>query len=100
LNSIKPIAIKNKGPSNFIYFTHYQQAKGSQLFLAEVNQQKIKTLAVYEETNQRFEDVTILFTEEYLEELLDDLNKGMNNKKNNFIKVQKTSPSLNFKLFN
>lgn len=69
MKTIKPIVIDEEPNSTNIYFIDSMQIKESQLFLAKVNEKKIKTLAVYEKTSQRFEDVTILFTEEYLQSL-------------------------------
>ncbi len=66
----------------------------SRLCLAHIEQQKMKALAVYEKNNERFEDITMLFTEEYLQNMKNELFAYVSSARKGKSILRKKSPEL------
>jgi len=70
---IKPIAYQRSNEKEYVYFLQLDEPKHSQLFLLSNDHQKEKALAVYEHNNKRFEDVTILYEKDFLNQIYNQL---------------------------
>ncbi|TXC91567.1 hypothetical protein FS935_07990 [Metabacillus litoralis] len=70
---IKVIAMKETPSNMTVYFLNLTEPKAFQLNMVKFTQQKIDILATYNTEEDRFEEVTLLFTKRYLDHLMKQL---------------------------
>lgn len=70
---IKVIAMKETPSNMTVYFLNLTEPKAFQLNMVKFTQQKIDILAIYNTQEDRFEEVTLLFSKRYLDHLMKQL---------------------------